>query len=128
MPYDLTPNISSHKRKEHETQSKPWRSQRDKKKKKSFGLYFISSQALTFLIEGDRNIVLNKIPILLNIEGDPKMFSEAMSSIDASFWRESINDEMDSIMSNQTWILVDLPKGSKLIGCKLVFRRKYNID
>ncbi|WJZ88203.1 hypothetical protein VitviT2T_007528 [Vitis vinifera] len=35
---------------------------------------------------------------------------------------------MDSIMSNQTWELVDLPPGSKPIGCKWVFRRKYHID
>jgi hypothetical protein len=37
-----------------------------------------------------------------------------------------VNDEMDSILSNNTWVLVDLPPGSKLIGCKWVFRRKYN--
>ena len=43
-----------------------------------------------------------------------------MSSRDASFWRETVNDEMDSIMSNQTWILVDFPSRSKPIstnGC-----------
>ena len=33
---------------------------------------------------------------------------------------------MDSILSNNTWILVDLPLGTKTIGCKWVFRRKYN--
>ena len=51
-----------------------------------------------------------------------------MSSRDAFFWREAINDEMDSIMSNQTWILVDLPAGSKPIRSKWVFRRKHNTD
>jgi hypothetical protein len=51
-----------------------------------------------------------------------------MSSKDASFWKEVVNDEMDSILSNNTWVLIDLPPGSKLIGCKWVFRRKYNID
>ena len=35
---------------------------------------------------------------------------------------------MDSLISNNTWILVDLPQGSKPIGCKWVFRRKYNTD
>ncbi|KAL6314756.1 hypothetical protein AAG906_027104 [Vitis piasezkii] len=44
------------------------------------------------------------------------------------FWKEAINDEMDSIMSNQTWEMVDLPLGSKPIGCKWVFRRKYHTD
>ncbi|GLT95567.1 hypothetical protein SLE2022_132430 [Rubroshorea leprosula] len=51
-----------------------------------------------------------------------------MASRDATFWREAVNDEMDSIMSNNTWILVDLSYGSKPIGCKWVFRRKYNTD
>ena len=35
---------------------------------------------------------------------------------------------MDFIRSNHTWELVDLPPGSKPIGCKWVFRRKYNND
>uniref|UniRef100_A0A2N9H138 Reverse transcriptase Ty1/copia-type domain-containing protein n=1 Tax=Fagus sylvatica TaxID=28930 RepID=A0A2N9H138_FAGSY len=51
-----------------------------------------------------------------------------MASRDVAFWKEAINDEMDSILSNNTWILVDLPPGSKPIGCKWVFRRKYNTD
>ena len=35
---------------------------------------------------------------------------------------------MNSILSNNTWVLVDLPLSSKLIGYKWVFRRKYTID
>jgi hypothetical protein len=35
---------------------------------------------------------------------------------------------MDSILSYNTWVLVDLPLGSKPIGCKWIFRRKYNYD
>ncbi|XP_071928092.1 uncharacterized protein [Coffea arabica] len=76
-------------------------------------------------IEGDRQFLLDKIPVLLNVEDDPKTFSEAMKSRGASFWREAINDEMDSLLSNHTWILVDLPPGSKPISCKWVFRKKY---
>jgi hypothetical protein len=41
-----------------------------------------------------------------------------MSSRDVAFWKEAVNDEMDSILSNNTWVLVDLPSGSKPIGCK----------
>ena len=67
--------------------------------------------------------------MLLNVEDDdPKTFGEAISSRDAAFWKEDINDEMDSIVSNNTWVLVDLPLGSKPIGCTWIFRRKYNTD
>jgi hypothetical protein len=62
------------------------------------------------------------------VEEDPSTYSEAMASRDAAFWREAVNDEMDSILSNNTWVLVDLPPGSNTIGCKWVFRRKYRTD
>ena len=73
-------------------------------------------------------MILNKIPIVFNIEDDPKSYEEAMASRDSAFWKEAVNDEMDSILSNNTWVLVDLPTGSKPIGCKWVFRRKYNTN
>ncbi|KAL0299951.1 UNVERIFIED_CONTAM: putative mitochondrial protein [Sesamum angustifolium] len=51
-----------------------------------------------------------------------------MTSRDVAFWKEAVNDEMDSLLANNTWVLTDLPSGSKAIGCKWVFRRKYNTD
>ena len=68
------------------------------------------------------------VPIVLNLEEDPKTYKEAMTSRDSSFWKEAINDEMDSLLSNGTWVLADLHPNSKAIGCKWVFRRKYNTD
>jgi hypothetical protein len=59
----------------------------------------VSSQAIIFLLEGNREIILNKIPILLNINNDPKTYKEVMASRDVAFWKEAINDEMDSIFS-----------------------------
>ncbi|GJY86711.1 hypothetical protein Tco_0500737, partial [Tanacetum coccineum] len=49
-------------------------------------------------------------------EDDPKTFDEVMKSQDVAFWKELINDEMDSIMGNNTWVLADLPlKGTEEI-------------
>ncbi|GJU17383.1 zinc finger, CCHC-type containing protein [Tanacetum coccineum] len=42
--------------------------------------------------------------------------------------KEAINDEMDSIIKNNTWILSDLPLGCKLLGCKWIFKRKMKVD
>ena len=53
-----------------------------------------------------------------NLQGDPTSLEEALSSPDSGFWKKAINDEMDSIFSNNTWKLVDLPPGSKTTGCK----------
>ena len=63
-----------------------------------------------------------------NLQGDPTSLEEALSSPDSGFWKEAINDEMDSIISNNTWKLVDLPPGCKTIGCKWVLRRKLKPD
>ena len=71
-----------------------------------------------YLVEGDRNQVARIIPIILQVEDDPKPYKEAMASRDASFWKDAIRDEMDSIMSNHTWELVDIPHASQPICCK----------
>nr|GEW06062.1 hypothetical protein [Tanacetum cinerariifolium] len=42
--------------------------------------------------------------------------------------KEAINDEMDSIMGNNTWMLADLPPGCKPFGCKWIFKRKLKMD
>ena len=33
---------------------------------------------------------------------------------DETFWKEAINDEMDSLLSNNTWIPIALPPRSKI--------------
>ncbi|KAK4385857.1 Retrovirus-related Pol polyprotein from transposon TNT 1-94 [Sesamum angolense] len=42
--------------------------------------------------------------------------------------KEAINSEIESIMQNHTWELVDLPSGSKPLGCKWILKRKYKAD
>jgi len=62
------------------------------------------------------------------IDDDPLTYKEAVSSPDAPFWKEAINNELESILSNHTWELVDLPPGAKPIGCKWIFKRKLKPD
>nr|GEV70206.1 zinc finger, CCHC-type [Tanacetum cinerariifolium] len=42
--------------------------------------------------------------------------------------KEAINDEMDFIMGNNTWVLANLPPGCKPLGCKWIFKRKLKVD
>ena len=96
---------------------------------KTFGPNEIDSQCISFnIVEGNRNQAVRTIPFILQVEDDLKTYKEAMASRDASFWKDAIQDEMDSILSNHTWKLVDLPTASKPIGCKWVFRKKYHTD
>ena len=65
---------------------------------------------------------------MYSLQSDPTSLEEALSSTYSDFWREAINDEMDSLISNNTWKLVDLPPGWKTIGCKWLLRRKLKPD
>ena len=51
-----------------------------------------------------------------------------MASSNAPLWKEAINSEIESIMHNHTWEIVDLPPGTKTIGCKWIFKRKLKSD
>ncbi|GJW84520.1 zinc finger, CCHC-type containing protein, partial [Tanacetum coccineum] len=77
---------------------------------------------------GTRDEVSDQHSYCFNVEDDPKTFDEAMKSQDVAFWKEAINDEMDSIMGNNTWVLTDLPPGCRPLGCKWIFKRKLKVD
>ncbi|GJX85499.1 zinc finger, CCHC-type containing protein [Tanacetum coccineum] len=77
-----------------------------------------------YLIKGTRDKVSNQHSYCFNVEDEPKTFDEAIKSQDVALWKEAINDEMDSIMGNNTWVLADLPPGCKPLGCKWIFKRK----
>ena len=62
------------------------------------------------------------------LEGEPQSFEEAMSSSEAPLWKEAIQSEIDSILQNHTWELVDLPPGCKPLGYKWIFKRKMKAD
>jgi len=91
----------------------------------SFGPDFVTA----FLVENNDIDKINDVFVsAFLIEEDHKTYIEAVTFIDANFWKEAINSELDSIVSNHTWDLVDLPKGSKQIRCKWIFRKKLRTD
>ena len=51
-----------------------------------------------------------------------------MSNIDSNKRLEAMRFEMDSMGSNQVWVIVDPPKGIKPAGCKWVYKRKLGVD
>ena len=55
---------------------------------------------------------------------DPETFAEA-SGPD---WDEAMDEEYRSLMVNDTWDLVPLPKGIKLVRFKWVYKTKYASD
>jgi hypothetical protein len=49
--------------------------------------------------------------------------AEAYSSLGADLCKEAVQSEIDSIMSNETWEVVDRPYRYKSVGCKWVLKR-----
>jgi hypothetical protein len=43
-------------------------------------------------------------------------------------WRHAIQQELEALEKNKTWILAELPPNKKAISCKWIFKLKYNAD
>ncbi|GKV08527.1 hypothetical protein SLEP1_g20144 [Rubroshorea leprosula] len=103
--FEPSSSISSHFQNQEDMDFEPKRSKRTRKERDFGSDYYV-----------------------YNVDGEPLSFQEALTSSDSDFWKEAINDEMDSLISNKTWKLVDLPPGCKTIGCKWVLRKKLKPD
>nr|GEX22474.1 zinc finger, CCHC-type [Tanacetum cinerariifolium] len=88
-------------------------------KAKSYG-----SDFQLYLVEGSRDQVGLQYSYCYSIEKDPRTYNEAMQSREFAFWKEAIDDEIGSIIENNTWVLCYLPPGCKPLG----FRQKEGID
>ncbi|KAK2997624.1 hypothetical protein RJ639_025183, partial [Escallonia herrerae] len=56
---------------------------------------------------------------------EPKSFTQAMKS---PHWRDAMATEILALKQNKTWTLTPLPPHKTAIGCKWVFKLKYNSD
>ncbi|KAJ1697014.1 hypothetical protein LUZ63_005526 [Rhynchospora breviuscula] len=56
---------------------------------------------------------------------ESRYFGEAMNY---KHWRDAMHAEIDALERNETWTIEDLPPKKKAIGCKWVYRIKYNSD
>jgi hypothetical protein len=59
--------------------------------------------------------------IFLVQSSDPQSYGEAAGN---PFWESSMQEEYNSLLENQTWDLVPLPSGRKLVRCRWVYRTK----
>ena len=57
--------------------------------------------------------------------GEPSSYNEAIATLDADTWPQAMRSKMDCIRENDTWELIKLPTGRKLLPCKWVYRYKY---
>jgi hypothetical protein len=65
--------------------------------------------------------------IIYLMDDTPKTIAEAYSSPDSDYWKEAVRSEMDSIMSNGTWEVVECPYGCNPVGCKWVLKKSLGL-
>ena len=56
---------------------------------------------------------------------EPESYAEASQDVK---WQSSMEEEIRALAVNETWDLVDPPRHCKPIGCKWVYKVKYNVD
>eukprot|EP00731_Ephydatia_muelleri_P034359 Em0056g18a len=66
--------------------------------------------------------------VLMTQLEEPQSITEALESDLSEQWREAADSENQSLMQNETWERVELPKGRKPVGCKWVFKAKRGSD
>ena len=58
------------------------------------------------------------------INYESKTYSDAMGCKDSSRWKLAMEDDMHSLMKNNTWELVSKPEKQKVVDCKWIFKIK----
>ncbi|GJY88291.1 retrotransposon protein, putative, ty1-copia subclass [Tanacetum coccineum] len=51
-----------------------------------------------------------------------------MLDFESNKWIDAMNAEIQSMMDNMVWVLVDLPPGCKTVGSKWIFKKKTDMD
>ncbi|KAL0462539.1 UNVERIFIED_CONTAM: Retrovirus-related Pol polyprotein from transposon TNT 1-94 [Sesamum latifolium] len=59
---------------------------------------------------------------------EPTTYKAAMASADSEKWLIAMKYEMESMYDNKVWNLVDLPKGTRPIECKWIYKIKTDMD
>ncbi|GJW15356.1 retrotransposon protein, putative, ty1-copia subclass [Tanacetum coccineum] len=59
---------------------------------------------------------------------EPTSYKATMLDSESNKWIDAMNAEIQSMMDNMVWVLVDLPPGCKAVGSKWIFKKKTNMD
>ncbi|GJR89022.1 retrotransposon protein, putative, ty1-copia subclass, partial [Tanacetum coccineum] len=60
--------------------------------------------------------------------GEPTNYKAAMLDPESKRWVDAMNTEMQSMIDNMVWVLVDLHPNCKIVGSKWIFKKKTDMD
>nr|GEU82204.1 hypothetical protein [Tanacetum cinerariifolium] len=59
---------------------------------------------------------------------EPASYKAAMLDSESNKWIDAINAEIQSMIDNMAWLLVDLPPGCKTVGSNWIFKKNTGMD
>jgi hypothetical protein len=65
---------------------------------------------------------------MLTDGGEPETYDEALQVENSTKWELPVKDEMDSLMTSQTWELIELPEEKKALHNMWVYKIKGDHD
>ncbi|GJY18532.1 retrotransposon protein, putative, ty1-copia subclass, partial [Tanacetum coccineum] len=71
---------------------------------------------------------VDKTPYELWDLNEPTSYKAVMLDSESNKWIDAMNAEIQSMMDNMVWVLVDLPPGCKTVGSKWLFKKKTDMD
>ncbi|KAH9679108.1 reverse transcriptase Ty1/copia-type domain-containing protein [Citrus sinensis] len=60
-------------------------------------------------------------------DNEPKTYQEAITSKNSLEWKRAMDEEVESLMKNETWKLIKKPEKKKAISCKWIYKIKEGI-
>lgn len=89
---------------------------------------FLTYHVVSFLIQDHlnyNNVSESHKVFLSSITDEPNTFREAIAQ---PIWKKAMTEELSALDSNHTWDIVKLPKGKKVVGCRWIYKTRYNSD
>lgn len=74
------------------------------------------------MTRGLRNLL--NLHVAFSVFHEPDSYQEAMTGDDANEWKKAMREEFDSLIKNETWILIERPPNVKIVDNKWVFKIK----
>ena len=78
---------------------------------------YVDSEMLYFALCVAEQVVFSEL----------ESYQLAISCIEKDKWLQAMIEEVDSLIKNKTWILVDRIEGKKVASCKWIFKKKIGI-
>lgn len=66
--------------------------------------------------------------MLLTMMDEPATYYDAQKNPNAAKWRAAMEEEMEALIKNETWRLVEKPKGANVLGNRWVYKVKEDPD